>query len=390
MFEYLDRAHQHRLLHALGQKEVASILEEMSADDRTAALAELPTTIQKQLLAELSPEEREIARTLLGYPKGSVGRLMTPDYLALSESFSVAQALAYIREHGEDSDTVNVVYVVKETGELVGGLRIRSLIMSEPEKPLAELLSAESPQLFAGDQIGVAAETFRSTDLYALPVVNSSGKILGIVTADDVLEAAQQAATREVQKIGGSAALGVPYLVTTVLVMLWKRAPWLIVLFVGGMFTANAMVHYETQVEKAVVLAVFLPLIIASGGNSGSQSAALVIRALGLGELRLRDWWRVLRREIVTGLGLGAFVGVAGLLRVILGSALGEDMTPYWIRVGVTVGCSLAGVVLWGSLVGAMLPFILRKDGLDPALSSTPFVATCFSVATVMLQGALL
>jgi magnesium transporter len=284
VFEYLDHPHQYRLLHALGQKEVASILEEMSADDRTAALSELPTAIQKQLLAELSPEEREVARTLLGYPKGSVGRLMTPEYVALSEKFTVTQALNYIRSHGQDSDTVNVVYVVKATDELVGSLRIRSLIMSDPEKPVLELILADVPQLFAGDLVGKAAETFNPVDLYALPVVDSSGKMLGIVTADDVLQAAQQEATREVQKIGGSAPLEVPYLETTIIDMLWKRGPWLIVLFIGGMFTANAMVQYETQIEKAVVLAVFLPLIIASGGNSGSQSGALVIRALGLGD----------------------------------------------------------------------------------------------------------
>jgi len=271
--------------------------------------------------------------------------------------------------------------------------------MSEPEKPVVELILPDTPQLFAGDPAGKAAETFHPIDLYALPVVDSSGKMLGIVTADDVLHAAQEEATRAVQKIGGSAALEVAYLKTTIVGMLWKRGPWLILLFVGGMFTANAMVHYETQIEKAVVLAVFLPLIIASGGNSGSQSGALVIRALGLGELRLGDWWRVLGREIVTGLGLGLIVGLAGLLRVILGSALGEDMTQHWFRVGLTMGCSLVGVVLWGSLVGAMLPFILRKVGLDPATSSAPFVATFvdvtgiiiyFSVATTMLHGALL
>ncbi|MBV9392042.1 MAG: magnesium transporter [Verrucomicrobia bacterium] len=399
VFEYIDLHHQHRLLHALGRKEVAGILEEMSADDRTAVLAELPANVQKQLLEQLEPDEREIARTLLGYPKGSVGRLMTPDYISLDERMTVSEAIAYIRTHGQDSDTINVVYAVKGNGELAGSLRIRSLIMGDPEQLIVPLILQDHLQLFAGDPIENAVSTFRDTDLYALPVVSSSSKMLGIVTFDDVLKASERLATEAVQKIGGSSELGVPYLATTISGMLWKRGPWLIVLFLGGMFTANAMVHYETQIEKAVVLSIFLPLIIASGGNAGSQSSTLVIRALGLGELGLKDWWIVLGRELTTGLALGGILGLCGLLRVEAGTLLGEDLTVHWFAIGLTIGCALFGVVVWGSLVGAMLPLILRKCGLDPATSSAPFVSTFvdvtgiiiyFSVATVLLRGTLL
>lgn len=398
-FEFLEVDDQIRLLHALGHREVASILDEMSPDDRTALLEELPTTIQQQLLERLDDDERAIARTLLGYPKGSIGRLMTPEYVALRRSMTVSEALDYIRRHARDSDTINVVYVLADDGQLLDSLRIRSLIIADPNQKLEAMIGQGDLSLFAGDPVETAVSAFQKVDLYALPVLSSTGEMLGIVTGDDVLAEAEERSTREMQMVGGSSELGEPYLEIKTVGMLWKRGPWLVILFLGGLFTANAMTGFEDAIEKAVVLTIFLPLIIASGGNSGSQAATLIIRAMGMGEVKLGDWWRVLGREILTGLLLGLILGIFGVIRVAAGAYFGEPLSPFWPMVGVTIGLSLVGVVLWGSVVGAMLPFVLRRCGLDPATSSAPFVSTFvdvtgiviyFSIATVALKGTLL
>lgn len=398
-FDYLEIDDQLRLLHALGTKDVAGILDEMSPDDRTALLEELPSGIQQQLLHLLDDEERDVARTLLGYPKGSIGRLMTPDYVSLRATMTVAEALAYIRQHAPDSDTINVVYVIDERRRLIDGLRIRKLLLAHPEQKIIELVSQGTESLFAGDEAEKAVEAFRGSNYYALPVVTSTGKMVGIVTVDDVLDLAEERATREMQKVGGSAELDDPYLDTSIPKMLLKRGPWLVILFLGGMLTANAMAYFEGEIEKAIVLTIFLPLIIASGGNSGSQAATLIIRSMATGELGIKDWFRVFRRELLTGVLLGLILGVIGWLRVAAEGALTGRFTEYWPMVGVAIGISLVGVVLWGSVIGAMLPLILRRIGLDPATSSAPFVSTFvdvtgiviyFSVAAFFLKGTLL
>lgn len=398
-FDYLEIEDQLRLLHALGTKDVAGILDEMSPDDRTALLEELPSGIQQQLLQLLDEDERRVARTLLGYPKGSIGRLMTPDYVSLRGDMTVAEALAYIRQHGTDSDTINVVYVVDERRRLIDDIRIRKLLLAHPEQRVIELTGERCASLYAGDPQENALEAFRGSDYYALPVVSSTGKMLGIVTVDDVLDLAEERATREMQKVGGSAEFDEPYVETPIYQMLLKRGPWLVVLFLGGMLTANAMAYFEGEIEKAVVLAIFLPLIIASGGNSGSQAATLIIRSMATGELRLSNWAFVLRRELLTGLLLGLSLGAIGWLRVAIEGTITGNFSSSWPMVGLTVGVSLVGVVLWGSIVGAMLPLVLRRLGLDPATSSAPFVSTFvdvtgimiyFSVAAFFLRGSLL
>lgn len=398
-FDYLEIDDQLRLLHALGTRDVAGILDEMSPDDRTALLEELPSGIQQQLLHLLDDEERDVARTLLGYPKGSIGRLMTPDYVSLKGQMTVAEALAYIRQHAPDSDTINVVYIVDERRRLVDGLRIRKLLLAHPDQKIIELVSQGTESLFAGDEAEKAVEAFRGSNHYALPVVTSTGKMVGIVTVDDVLDLAEERATREMQKVGGSAELDDSYLETSIPKMLLKRGPWLVILFLGGLLTANAMAYFEGEIEKAVVLTLFLPLIIASGGNSGSQAATLIIRSMAVGEIALRDWLKVLRRELLTGALLGLILGAIGWLRVAAEGPFTDRFTPFWPLVGVAIGISLVGVVLWGSVVGAMLPFILRKVGLDPATSSAPFVSTFvdvtgiviyFSTAAFILRGTLL
>lgn len=398
-FGFLEFEDQERLLHALGQQEVAGILDEMPADDRTALLEELPSSIQRKLLDLLSEKERAVAQTLLGYPEGSVGRLMTPEYMALPKDITVGEALESIRKHGVDKDTLNVVYIVGERNRLIDALRIRKLLLSDPNKKLEEISDASLVALYAGEPAESAIPVFRQTGLFALPVTSSTGKILGIVTLDDVLEVAEERATLEMQKVGGSLGLDRPYLELTPPQMLLKRAPWLIILFIGGLLTANAMAFFEEEIEKAAVLVIFLPLIIASGGNSGSQAATLIIRAMAVGDVRLGDWVRILGREIVNGLAIGLVIGLIGLVIVVIGAQFSPIFTEFWPRVAVTIAAGLTGVILWGSLIGSMLPLFLRRLGLDPASSSAPFVATFvdvtgiviyFSVAAVLLRGTLL
>ncbi len=397
-FEYLTSEVQEELLRSLGREEVAAILNEMSPDDRTALLEELPASVTRQLLQLLSSPERRIAQQLLGYPEDSIGRLMTPDYLAVRPEWTVQQALEYIREHGHDRETLNVIYVVDEKGKLLDDLRIRQLLLARPEATIWDLCDGSFVALRAMDDQEQAVKIFAEYDRVAFPVVDSQGMLLGIVTVDDVLDVVEEETTEDIQKIGGMAALEEPYLRASLREMVRKRAGWLVVLFFGQMLTANVMGYFQNEIASAMVLVLFLPLIISSGGNSGSQAATLVIRAMALGEVTLAHWWAVMRREILSGLALGGIVGSIGFARIAVGEWTTGAYGPAWLWIGFTVGCALVGVVLWGTLVGSMLPFILRSIGLDPATSSTPFVATFvdvtglliyFSIAAVVLRGIL-
>ncbi len=399
VFEYLDLETQKSLLKALGQEHVATILNEMHPDDRTALLEELPGAAAKQLVALLSPEERRLAMRLLGYPEGSVGRLMTPDYIAVHREMTVADVLEYIRVHGKDSETLNVIYVVDERGVLIDDIRIREILLSGPSQDITQLMGGRFVALAASDDQEAAVQIFRKYDRVALPVVDSDGILVGIVTVDDVLTVQAEEHTEDAQKFGGMEALGEPYTSIALLRMVKKRAGWLVILFVGEMLTATAMAFFENEIARAVVLALFVPLIISSGGNSGSQAATLIIRAMALGEVTLRDWWRVLHRELSSGMLLGAILGCIGFLRIAVWSYFTDLYGPHWLEVAFTVGLSLVGVVTWGTLSGSMLPFILRRLGADPATSSAPFVATLvdvtglviyFTVAFLVLSGTLL
>jgi magnesium transporter len=399
VFEYLEAESQEGLLKAMAQNEVAAILNEMSPDDRTQLLEELPATATQKLLNLLTSKERTVALQLLGYPEGSIGRRMTPDYVAVREDWTVRQVLDYVREHGKDSETLSMLYVVDERGVLIDDVQIRHFLLSPLERTVRELSDRNFVALKATDDAEVAVASFRETDRNALPVTDTAGVLIGIVTIDDVLDVAEEAATEDIQRIGGSEALEDPYLETDFRTMIRKRAPWLVVLFLGEMFTATAMAFFEHEIQRAVVLALFIPLIISSGGNSGSQASTLIIRALALGEVSLRDWWRVLRRELASGVVLGAILGVIGFLRIAAWEQIGHTYGEHWMLVGVTVGVTLLGVVVWGTLAGSMLPLALRRVGLDPATSSAPFVATLvdvtglviyFSVAALLLSGKLL
>ena len=405
VFEYLDAEPQQQLLRAMAHEQVVGILNEMSPDDRTALLEEMPSSAARQLIKLLTPDERKVATALLGYPEDSVGRLMTPDFIAVKDDWTVQHVLDFVRENGQDKETLNVIYVVDDRGKLIDDLRIREILLRPLTAKVSEIRNDNFAALKVNDSQQDALNVFRKYDRAALPVVDSSGVLVGIVTSDDMLDVAEEEATEDIQKFGGMEALEEPYMRISFYQMVRKRAVWLVVLFLGEMLTATAMATYQDELAKALVLALFLPLIISSGGNSGSQASTLMIRAMALGEVTLRDWWRVMNREIQAGLALGGILGVIGVIRVGAWALIGENYFhrqpygPHWALVAITVGIALVGVVLWGTLSGSMLPFILRRVGADPATSSAPFVATLvdvtgliiyFSIALVIMRGAML
>jgi magnesium transporter len=398
-FEYLEQDAREALLKTLSKEDVASLLNNMAADDRTTFLDELPANVTRELLALLTPKERAIAVTLLGYPEQSVGRLMTPDYVAIREDWTVQQVLDYVRTHGQDSETLNVIYVVDHDNVLIDDIKIREFLLTDPSRKVSDLMDRRFVALKATDDQQAAVASFRQHGRSALPVTDTAGVLIGIVTIDDVLEVAETEATKDIQRIGGSEALDEPYMDIGFFRMVQKRAGWLTALFLGEMLTATAMGFFEDEISKVLVLALFVPLIISSGGNSGSQASTLVIRALALGEVTLADWWKVMRREVLAGLALGTILAIVGFIRITVWSALFHTYGEHWLLFAFTVAFALIGVVMWGTLIGAVLPLIIRRLGFDPATSSAPFVATLvdvtgliiyFTVALVTLHGTLL
>ncbi len=399
-FEYLPHTEQSQLLESLANSEVADILNEMADDDRTRLFEELPAKAARRLLELLSDEERSKAIQLLGYPDDSVGRLMTPHYVAVHPSWTVQQVLDHVRQRGRDSETLTMIYVVNDAEKLIDDIRMRAFLLAPLDARVTDLMNNRFVALRATDAQEDAVAVFRNADLPALPVTDSDGVLIGIVTSDDMLDVAEQEATEDIQKFGGLEALDLPYVDTPLLTLIKKRAGWLIILFLGEMMTASAMGYFEHEISQAVVLALFIPLIISSGGNSGSQAATLVIRAMALKELNLRDWWYVMRREIFAGLSLGLILGGIGFLRVALWQRLGFfNYSEHYLLVATTIFLSLVAIVLWGTISGSMIPFVMRRLGLDPATSSAPFVATLvdvtgiviyFSIAAFVLQGTLL
>ncbi len=363
-------------------------------------LEELPNEVVRELIRLLNPEERKITLALLGYPEGSVGRLMTTDYLSVEENWSTQDVLDHIRQYGKDSETIDVIYVINKQGQLIDDVRIREFLLAPPEKMVSELVDGRFIALNAMDDQESANQVFKMNNRVALPVIDNHNIMLGIVTIDDVLWVANEEFSEDMQKMGGTEALDEPYLEIPILKLFKKRIVWLIVLFIGEMLTATAMGYYENEIKRAVILALFIPLIISSGGNSGSQASTLIIQAMAVGEIKLADWWRVMRREIISGLLLGSVLGIIGFSRIVVWSQFFPDIYgPYYVFIGLAVGFSLLGVVLLGTLTGSMLPILLKKMGADPAVSSAPFVATLvdvtglviyFSCAYLFLKGLLL
>ena len=309
------------------------------------------------------------------------------------------EVLEHIREVGKESETIDVVYVVTDRGEFVDDLRIREIILAEPDQVVGDTIDNRFITLNVTDDQEVANQIFKMNNRVALPVVDNKNILLGIVTIDDVLWVANEEFSEDMQKIGGTEALDEPYLEMPILKLFKKRVVWLIVLFLGEMLTATAMGYFEDEIAKAVVLTLFVPLIISSGGNSGSQASTLIIQAMAVGEISLTDWWRVLRRELISGILLGTVLGLIGCFRIILWNSIFHTYGDHTVIIGLTVGISLVGVVLWGTITGSMLPIVLKRLGADPATSSAPFVATLvdvtglviyFSVAFFLMRGILL
>lgn len=398
-FKILDFPTQKRIITELPPYKTAELLNALPADDRTSFLEDLPSEVLKELIRMLDPEERKITLSLLGYPDSSVGRLMTPEYIAVQKDWTVSEVIDHIREVGKDSETIDVIYVVDDKGVFIDDIRIREIILANPEKKIEDVIDNRYIALNVHDDQEAANNAFKMNNRVALPVLDDNNVMLGIVTIDDVLWVANEEFTEDIQKIGGTEALNEPYLEMPILKLFKKRIVWLVVLFLSEMLTATAMGYFEDEIAKAVVLALFVPLIISSGGNSGSQASTLIIQAMALGELTINDWWRVVRREIISGLLLGAVLGIIGFARVMLWNQLFHTYGDHGMLIAATVGFSLVGVVLWGTLAGSMLPIMLKKFGADPATSSAPFVATLvdvtglviyFTVAFIFMRGILL
>ena len=399
VFKILDLSTQRNIIQELPPYQTAELLNLLPADDRTSFLEELPSEVVKELIRLLEPEERKITLALLGYPEGSVGRLMTPDYIAVQVDWTMSEVVEHIRAEGKHSETIDVIYVVNDKGEFVDDMRIREILLADPKKIVGDVIDYRSITLKVTDDQEVANQIFKMNNRVALPVIDDKNILLGIVTIDDVLWVANEEFSEDIQKIGGTEALDEPYLEMPLFKLFKKRVVWLIVLFLGEMLTATAMGYFVDEIAKAVVLALFVPLIISSGGNSGSQASTLIIQAMAVGEISLADWWKVLRREILSGLLLGSVLGLIGFCRVIIWDSIFHTYGSHTLLIAITVGVSLVGVVLWGTLSGSMLPIILKKLGADPATSSAPFVATLvdvtglliyFSLAFMFMKGILL
>lgn len=399
VFKILEFPTQKRIIQELAPAKTAELLNELPADDRTDFLEELPSNVVRELIKLLDPEERKITLSLLGYPENSVGRLMTPDYIYVYEDDTIAEVLDTIRRVGKDSETIDVIYVINNKGELLDDIRIREFLLNPPDKKVSELMDERVISLNVYEDQEMANNAFKMNNRVALPVVSNSNKLLGIVTIDDVLWVASEEFSEDVQKIGGTEALDQPYLETPVWSMFRKRIIWLIILFVGELITISAMQQFQDEIAKVVILATFIPLIISSGGNSGSQASTLVIQAMALGEVSVTDWWRIMRREIISGLLLGSVLCLLGFSVITAWHFFTDTFGQHYLRIALTIGFSLVGIVMWGTLMGSMLPLVLKRFGADPAASSTPFVATLvdvtglliyFSFAYLMLGGILL
>lgn len=400
VFRILDFPTQERIIKKLQSNKLTEIVRQLPPDDRTALLGELKGDAVKKLLILLPDNDRIEALHLLGYEEDSVGRLMTPDFIAVKIEWTVSRVLSHIRRYGKNSETIDVVYVIDKDGVLLDDIRIREILLADPEVKIGELTDNRLIALNVKDPQEEAINVFRMNNRVALPVIDDQNILLGIVTIDDILWIAHEEYTEDMHKIGGTEALDEPYLDMPILKLVKKRASWLIVLFLGEMLTATAMQHFEIELEKAVVLSLFIPLIMSSGGNSGSQASTLIIQAMALGEVTIAAWWRVMRRELVSGLLLGLILGTIGFVRISLWQNL--DLYNYgthWFLIALTIFFTLIGIVLWGSLIGSMMPIIMKRLKLDPATSSAPFVATMvdvtgiviyFSIAVLVLKGVLL
>ena len=400
VFKILDINQQKDIIKELPARKTAKILNELPPDDRTDFLEELPKAAIRDLIKLLDPEERKITLSLLGYPEDSVGRLMTPDYVYIYPHYTVAQVIETIRKYGKNSETIDVIYIIDEKGGLIDDIRIRDLLLAKPEDIVSDIIDGRFVALNVYDDQEHANQVFKMNNRTAIPVVDDNDVLLGIVTIDDILWVTNEEFSEDMQKMGGTEALNEPYLDISIFKLFKKRITWLVVLFIGELFTATAMGYFEDELAKVLVLASFIPLILSTGGNSGSQSSTLIIQAMSVGEITIADWWKILRREIISGTLLGALLGVLGFFRVTAWHMIVPGFYgAHWLLIATTIGFTILGVVIWGTITGSMLPIVLKRLGADPAVSSAPFVATLvdvtailiyFSLAYLFLQGTLL
>lgn len=400
VFPYFELAIQQEIAKSLGDNDLAEVLNKMSPDDRTQLFENFPDQIIKHSISLLGEKEKDTALNLIGYKKDSIARLMTPLYIQVKPYWTVEETFAHIKKFGKKAETLTYLYVVDEENKLIDDLKIGQLLMAEKDVRIEQLMDYSFLSIKTTTPLDESFEIFEKYDRSALPIITENGTLVGIVTFDDILDKIKERDTEDIHKFGGIEGLDLSYTKTPLLELVRKRAGWLIILFLGEMLTASAMGYFDNEIEKAVVLALFVPLIISSGGNSGSQAASLIIRAMALRELKIKDWWYVMRKEIFSGLLLGAILGVIGFCRILVWQKTGiYDYGIYWFSVAMAVSVSLVFIVLWGTLSGSLIPFALRKLGLDPATASAPFVATLvdvtglviyFSVAAIFLHGKLL
>ncbi|WP_185204578.1 magnesium transporter [Chryseobacterium sp. C3] len=400
VFTYLDNFLQKNILKSISPKRQGRILNELSSDDRIIFFSSLKSLEQTHFINLLNEKNKDDLQTALGYSKNSVARIMNTDVATVHQEVTIADAIEHLKNNHKDDETANVIYVVATNNTLIDDIPVRRLVLNDTDKKVTDILDGFCPSLTITETKEDAVEKFKQYDRVVLPVVNAENILLGVVTIDDILDVEEQANTREIQKIGGVEELDYPYVETPFFELLKKRASWLVILFLGEMLTATAMGYFDGEIEKAVVLALFVPLIISSGGNSGSQAATLIIRAMALKEIRLKDWWYVMRREILSGLSLGVVLGTIGLIRIAVWQNLHwYDYGQHWFLLAVTIFFSLIGIVMWGTFSGSMIPIVLKKCKIDPATSSAPFVATLvdvtgliiyFSIASIILKGTIL
>jgi magnesium transporter len=395
----LSARDQASLIASMPDGERRLWLRLLAPDDAADVIqASLPYS-RENLLSHLDDTSRNEVRALLAYKEDAAGGRMSPRYARVRPDSTVDEAISYLRHQARDVETINYVYAVDDAGRLVGVLSFRDLFAAMPEQYIRDIMRTRFIAVHGSADQEQVAQLFRQHHLLAIPVVDDEDRIQGIITVDDIVSVLQQEASEDIQRLGGSEVLDRPYLQISFWQMVQKRAGWLAILFIGEMLTASAMGFFETEIAKAVVLALFLPLIISSGGNSGSQASTLIVRAIALEEVRLRDWVRVVRREILAGIALGTVLAVIGLARILIWQGVRGTYGRHYLLIAFTIACSLVGVVTFGTIAGSMLPFILRRCGLDPASASAPFVATLvdvtgliiyFNLAALILRGTLL
>ena len=401
VLEYLNEDLRSEVLETMSPRQAAELVTEMTPDDRADTLEGLEEETTEEILSEIPAAERAETEKLLAYEPDTAGGLMTTEFVSVSEDTPVDEALAAVRRiaRSERREAMNTIYTTDSAGRVKGVMSLRELLAAPEGGKVSDIAWQEVQTVPVTSDREEVAKLVREYDLVAVPVVDENGVIQGVVTVDDVIDALVEEHTEDVQRFGGMEALDMPYTQIGFFSMIGKRAPWLAALFLSEMLTTTAMGHFQGELEKAVVLALFVPLIISSGGNSGSQATSLIIRSLALGEINLRDWWKIMLRELPSGLMLGTILGLMGIGRILLWQNLGIANYPHPNLLALTIGVALVGVVTFGSLAGSMLPFILQRLGFDPASASAPFVATLvdvtglsiyFYVALLILRGTLL